>query len=112
MAAAVQTQSSPPALDRERAGRYERPYCSPRLARSRSRPRPEAVNAATREFAAAIAAIASERKSRAVLMGLSPHSPGGRDRDAIEFVVDVPVWSLGCFSGKSAALRAPQGAGL
>ncbi|CAK9779593.1 unnamed protein product [Cutaneotrichosporon oleaginosum] len=102
MAAAVQT-ASPPSLDERpsRPSRYERPYCSPRLARSRSRPRPESVNAPTREFAAAVADIARERKNRMVTMGLSPHSPGGRDRDAIEFVVDVPVWSLGCFSDLS-----------
>lgn len=107
MAAAVHTQT-PPRLD-ERASRYERPYCSPRLARSRSRPRPEAVNPATRDFASAVADVARERKNRAVLMGLSPHSPGGRERDAIEFVVDVPVWSMGCFSGES-SVEPPQGA--
>ncbi|BEI93804.1 uncharacterized protein CcaverHIS019_0602630 [Cutaneotrichosporon cavernicola] len=101
MAAAVQSSTSLDDDRTSRTSRYERPYCSPRLARSRSRPRPETVNAPTREFAAAVADVASQRKSRMVAMGMSPVSPGGRERDALEFVVDVPVWSLGSFSDLS-----------
>lgn len=94
---------SPPSDERApRANtRYERPYCSPRLARSRSRPRPEQIDKPTRDYAAHVAEISRTRKSRAAELGISPVSPGGRERNVLEFVVDVPVWSQGCFADLS-----------
>jgi hypothetical protein len=84
---------------------YNRPYTSPRLARSRSRPRGE-VDAATRSFALSILEIARARKSRAAQLGVSPthacpSSPGRECQHIVEFEVDVPVWSAGCFAGES-----------
>jgi hypothetical protein len=83
-----------------------RPYCSPRLARSRSRGTRGEVGAATRQFALAIVEIARARKSRAAELGVSPthavcsSSPGRECQHLVDLIVDVPVWSAGCFAGE------------
>lgn len=81
------------------AGGTKAPYRSPRLERSRSRPR-AAIDPPTRAFAVTIADVVQLRKARAESQGLSS-SPGGTGpADGVELIVDVPVWSNRCFSGE------------
>lgn len=68
------------------------PYRSPRLERSRSRPR-FTIDAPTRAFAVTIAEVVQLRQARA-------ESNGGSSLANVELIVDVPVWSNGCFSGE------------
>lgn len=75
------------------AGGTKAPYRSPRLERSRSRPR-FAIDAPTRAFAVTIAEVVQLRQARAESNGSHGHSAN------VELIVDVPVWSNGCFSGE------------
>ncbi|WOO82672.1 uncharacterized protein LOC62_04G006155 [Vanrija pseudolonga] len=90
--------------DEPRGGRSatqtQRPYFSPRLQRSRSRPRGE-IGMQSLLFAESVMKVVNSRRARAVVLGISPASPGGTQRETVEFVVDVPVWSAGCFSDLS-----------
>ncbi|KAL1409061.1 hypothetical protein Q8F55_005885 [Vanrija albida] len=82
------------------ATQTQRPYFSPRLQRSRSRPRGE-VGMSSLAFAESVMRVVNARRARAAVLGMSPASPGGTLRETVEFAVDVPVWSAGCFSDLS-----------
>lgn len=81
------------------AGGTKAPYRSPRLERSRSRPR-FTIDSPTRAFAVTIAEIVQLRKARAESNGLGSSPGGTRPGANVELIVDVPVWSNGCFSGE------------